>query len=110
MLSSIQTGARALPPGTGAFLVVLGDQPMVSRKTISELIAAWRDTHAAVVLPTYKVAHGHPVLLDCRGLDDILNLTGDKTLRTYVKSQSNCTTYVATEDPAVIADVDTKED
>src|SRR5690242_9158000 len=42
MLSSVQAGVRSLPANTAAFLVVLGDQPMVEGKTIDSLINSWR--------------------------------------------------------------------
>jgi len=110
MLSSIQTGLRALPPGTGALLVVLGDQPMVSPRTIARLCASWNESRAVVVVPSYHDEHGHPVLLDGSTVADILALAPAETLRTYVKSRKKFTEYVEVDDPAIIADIDTPQD
>lgn len=111
MLSSVQSGVRALPTDTKAFFLVLGDQPMVAPETVGSLLRAWRAAPAsAIVLPLYGDRRGHPVLFASRCAAEIMTLPPDATLKTCVQRHAADTVQVAVDDPAVIADVDTPDD
>jgi molybdenum cofactor cytidylyltransferase len=110
MLSSVQTGVRALPAACGAFLLVLGDQPMVSPDTLRALISAWRDTDAPVVLPAHEGKMGHPVLFSARSVPEILALSAAATLKDVVVRHAADLHDVAVKDPDILADIDTPED
>lgn len=65
--SSLRLGLAALPAGTDAALVLLGDQPLVRLEVLDALIAAWRAGTGVMVRPRYAEARsepGHPVLAD----------------------------------------------
>ena len=115
MLSSVQTGAAALAQhfgDTDAFFLILGDQPMVRPDTLDTLLDAWRIARPRVVLPTFNGTHGHPILLDARGIDEILALPrhGGATLKTYTAQHARDTIDVPVSDPAVLEDIDTPAD
>ncbi len=110
MLSSVQTGARALPPDCAAFFLVLGDQPMIRPATFRALRAAWAVSDAPIVAPTYEGKRGHPVLFAARCLPEILALPADATLQTVVARHAAQRVEVPVPDPAILADVDTPED
>jgi molybdenum cofactor cytidylyltransferase len=72
--------ASTAPPGGGAALVLLGDQPAVRREVIDEVVRRWRATGADAVRPRYAEAPdepGHPVLLDRSLWQAVSLLEGD---------------------------------
>jgi molybdenum cofactor cytidylyltransferase len=113
MISSVKAGVAALSRGPrtcAAFFLVLGDQPGVAAETFTRLIDAWRDNpHARVISPTWNHRRGHPVLFAAAGIDEILDLPPDATLKTYVARHADASIEVEVDDPAVCADVDTPE-
>lgn len=110
MLSSVQAGARALPEDCAAFLLVLGDQPLVRPATFRALIAAWRETHAPLIAPTYEGRRGHPALFSAACIAEILALPAGETLKTVVARHATQRIEVPVPDPAILMDVDTPED
>jgi molybdenum cofactor cytidylyltransferase len=110
MLSSVQAGVRALPSGTKAFFLALGDQPGVLPSTLNALREAWQSTQAPIVLPTYNGRRGHPLLFTIACVDEILSLPPEATLRDVVQRHRSATVEVPVDDSAVIADVDTPDD
>ena len=74
MLSSLQCGLRALPPGTGAVIVWPVDHPRVEPGTIATLIAAQRAHGAPVVLPRKDGRRGHPVVFAGGALEELAGL------------------------------------
>lgn len=110
MLSSVQTGVRALPRDGAGFFLVLGDQPGVRVETLSTLVETWRAHDAPIALPTREGRRGHPVLFASRCAAEILALTPGETLKTVVAHHNADILEVPVSDPAVLADVDTPED
>jgi molybdenum cofactor cytidylyltransferase len=110
MLSSVQTGVRALPADGGAFLLALGDQPMVRPDTLRALLSVWRDTGAPIVRPVYDGKHGHPILFSARCGPEILALPAEATLKDAVVRHAADIRDVVVMDPAILADIDTPED
>jgi CTP:molybdopterin cytidylyltransferase MocA len=110
MLSSVQTGVRALPPDISAFLIVLGDQPMVRPATFQTLLATWAQTNAPLAAPTYEGQRGHPVLFSAACAAEILALPPEATPREVVARHAAQRLEVSVPDPAILADVDTPED
>jgi molybdenum cofactor cytidylyltransferase len=62
MLSSIRCGLQALPESCEGMLVVLGDQPGLTRGLVAELIRALRNGGRRVVVPVCAGERGHPLL------------------------------------------------
>lgn len=110
MLSSVQTGVRALPPDCEAFFLALGDQPMVRPQTLHALLAARQEANAVLFLPTFEGKRGHPVLFAATCVREILSLPAAATLKQIVTQHAADTIEVSCDDPAILADVDTPED
>lgn len=110
MLSSVQCGVRALPPGCAAFFLVLGDQPVVHPATLDNLLKVWRETDPPLVLPVWNGRRGHPVLFSRRCIPEILALNDGATLKHVVQLHSADLVEAQVEDEAVLHDVDTPED
>ena len=107
MISSVKVGVAALPRDVDAFFLVLGDQPGIRPETFTQLIDASRA--AMIVSPSWNNRRGHPVLISAAGIDEILNLPADATLKTFVSRHAGSSIEIPVDDPAVCADVDTPE-
>ncbi len=109
MLSSVQTGLRALSVETTAALICLGDQPQMEVETARRVIEAGRASGGqALVIPSYQMRAGHPILLPRRVWPDVLAETG--TLKDALAPHRADAVYVVVDTPSVLADLDTPAD
>jgi xanthine dehydrogenase accessory factor len=109
MSTSIRAGVRAAGPGSQAFLVVLGDQPLVAPATLDTLIDRWSATGAKILIPTFRGARGNPVLLDRSISSEIEKIAGDQGCRAIFPGHAGEIAEVEVDDPGVLIDVDTEE-
>lgn len=114
MLSSIQAGVRAVAlPAPGvtpppALLLCLGDQPQMQTATVQAVLAAGvGDGWARIVIPSYQLRAGHPILLPRWLWPEIL--AGNGTLRDVLLAHRNTIHYLNVDTPSVLADLDTPE-
>ena len=110
MLSSIQAGFESLPSETSAVLVCLGDQPLIPHTVIDRLIASYDQTHKGIVLPVYEKRRGHPILIDLKHRQEILDLSPDIGLRALVHNHPQDVHEVAVDTPHILKDIDRPED
>ncbi len=110
MLSSVQSGLRALPDDVDAAVLALGDQPSVQAPTVRQLVRAWMEKRAPLALPKYRGKRGHPLLLSMSLRAEILALGDGESLKTVVHRHLDQAVQIDVEDPAVIADLDTPDD
>jgi molybdenum cofactor cytidylyltransferase len=110
MLSSVQWGFRKLPREAGAALVVLGDQPGISARTIDLVIGAFRSGNKGIVLPTYKDSGGHPLLVDMKYRREIQSLDPAVGLRSLLSRNPDDILRVAVKAGSGLQDIDNPED
>jgi molybdenum cofactor cytidylyltransferase len=110
MLSSIQTGFEALPKDTAAALVCLGDQPLIPFSVIDDLIKVYQKTKRGIVLPLYQKKRGHPILIDMKHKQEVLNLSPDIGLRALVHNHPQDVQEVEVDTPHILKDIDYPED
>ncbi len=110
MLSSVLCGLRALPDETRAVVVVLGDQPSVSKQTINRIIDEYQNTKKGIVLPVYNKERGHPVLIDMKYREEIEALSADVGLRGTVYSHPEDILEVEVDTPSIHQDIDDEAD
>ena len=128
MLSSIQAGLRVVadrqglkpPPQAGesrlkpaesapAVLLCLGDQPQMQTATVQAVLAAAEaDGWDRIVIPSYRMRAGHPILLPNWLWPEILGCTG--MLRDAMAAHRNRTRFLVVDTPTILADLDTPED
>jgi len=110
MLSSIQAGLRAVEhSGAAAALLCLGDQPQMAVETVKTVLAAGGQTRwAQVVIPSFQMRGGHPILLPRSLWAEILSARG--TLRDVLARHRDQICYIPVDTPGVLADLDTPED
>ncbi len=110
MLSSIQVGVQEVMAGVWkAALLCLGDQPQMQVATVQAVLAAGApDDWSRIIIPSYEMRAGHPILLPAWLWPEILACTG--TLRDVLAAHRRQTYYLAVDTPSVLADLDTSED
>lgn len=109
LATSIVTGVSALPEGTRAALIVLGDQPAVRPDVVRRLVDAWRATGKPIAVPVYHGVRGNPVLFDTVLIPELLALTGDRGAHEVIAADASRVTPVAFASPPP-ADLDRPQD
>lgn len=109
MLSSVHSGLQALDQATSALLVTLGDQPQIQVQVVQALIRAYRDSGAALIVPSYRMRRGHPWLVARELWPEILGLQHPLTLRDFLERKSANIHYLPVDSDSIIQDIDTPE-
>jgi molybdenum cofactor cytidylyltransferase len=86
------------------------DQPIVRVETVRLVIEEWSRSAAAVVRPSWRGRHGHPVLFDRRVLEDLRQADAAAGARAVVHARAGETRDVEVDDPGAFEDIDTPED
>ncbi len=110
MLTSIQTGLRALPADAQAAVVLLGDQPFLASRVIDEVIAAYEAGRNGIVIPTFQGRRGHPILVDLKYRDEILAIDPAEGLRRLMLAHPDDILEIDVGDGNILRDLDTPED
>ena len=109
MLSSLQTGLRALPAHVSAALIVLGDQPRLQPAVVTALMAAYAEGKGDLIAPSFQRRRGHPMLIDRRYWPELLALT-DGAPRDVINRHADRIHYVDVQTDSILRDVDTPAD
>ncbi len=110
MLSSLQAGIRALPPGIAACLVVLGDQPQLDIRVISDVVAAYAEGKGTIIAPSFQRRRGHPILIDRMYWPELLDLPQGAAPRDVINAHSDAIAYVNVDNDSILRDIDTPDD
>jgi Uncharacterized MobA-related protein len=110
MLSSVQCGLRFIPGASKGALICPGDQPMVDKGIINMVISAFKSTGKGIVIPTHEKKRGHPVMIDSKYYDEILNLKPAETLKRIMDDHPDDIEEVETGFSSVLKDIDTPDD
>lgn len=106
MLTSIQLGLAALPPGAEWVFVTPADVPLVSPETLKRMLAVG----AQVVRPVYQGRGGHPLLLRADAVEQVLAWQGSGGLKGLLNTGKLEVVNAETEDPGILMDADTPQD
>ena len=108
--SSLQVGLEALKsPELQAVVVCLVDHPAVSAQTLRRLVESFRESRAAVVIPTYQGRRGHPVVIGRPLFDELKSLGPDAGANMVVRQHHEATQFVELNDPGILLDIDDPE-
>lgn len=108
--SSLQAGLRALDEPCSGAMFLLGDQPLVTTKTIEALLTAFLKEPRRWVAPSWKGQRGNPVITPASWFDRIFALVGDTGPRKHLKDPAARLKLVEVEDEGVVFDIDSPED
>ncbi|MGI9252400.1 MAG: nucleotidyltransferase family protein [Thermomicrobiales bacterium] len=108
--TSLAVGIAAVPEDADAAIVLLGDQPGVDPAVIRAVVAAFRESGAAIVAPVYGKILGNPVLFRRDLFPDLRALTGDEGARALIRSRMADVHRVPVPGDAPPPDIDTEAD
>ena len=109
MLGSIQAGLQVFGDEIQAVLLCLGDQPQMRAETVQEILARGEaSSWQRIVVPSFRMRAGHPILLPRWLWPEILAEQG--TLRDVLTKHLRWRTYVNVDTPTILADLDTPAD
>jgi molybdenum cofactor cytidylyltransferase len=109
MGASIACGVGVLLPETKAVLITLTDQPAVPANVIRSLVAEWTSGETLVV-PEFQGRGGHPVLVDLRFRDELLNLDAEGGLRSFLRAHAEQVRRLPVNSHFIARDMDTWDD
>lgn len=109
MLASLQTGLRALPARMRGCLVVLGDQPQLQGRVVSDVLDAYAAGQGQIVAPSYQRRRGHPILIDRQYWPELLALGPGHSPRDVINAHAAEIAYVNVPTDSILADIDTPE-
>jgi len=112
MSTSLRKGLMAMDKKAEAFMVVLADQPAISKGILNRLIQSFEQARAekSIVLPTYRGSRGHPVLFSTKHKKEALGLKGDVGCRQILVDHPEDILEIEVDSDAVLYDIDTPED
>lgn len=89
-------------------LIVLGDMPFVSVKTLSVLRTEFAKASAQIIAPKCNERRGQPVVFPAQFFDDLRQCSGDVGGKWIVKANPERLRTVIVDDEGIHWDVDTK--
>ena len=108
MITSFQTGIRALPADCIGALLFLVDHPLVDAATINVLLANFAANR--ITVPVFNGGRGHPVLFSAEILQEILALPPSQGANIVVRKDPARIVEVPVDAPGILVDIDTPED
>jgi len=102
MLTSLQTGLRALPENVDTTLFTLVDHPAISRATIDTLLRS----SAPIAIPRFAGKRGHPVLIRRPIIDEFLAEPVSSKVRDVIDRHAAEVEYIEVQDPGISDDID----
>jgi molybdenum cofactor cytidylyltransferase len=105
--SSVAAALQVVDPRCDVLVLMLGDQPGVSPRTVEALLRERRDAPLAVC--AYSDGRGHPLAFSSSMFDELSALHGDKAVWKLLEQRASDVVEVPVEGP-VPRDVDTWED
>jgi molybdenum cofactor cytidylyltransferase len=110
-LSSLQQGLELIRRHTiTGVLVYPVDHPAVKAETVKEILSSFALTRAPVVVPTYKGRRGHPAIFSSMLFDELMNAPAEIGARAVVWRHAKDVVEAATDDCAIIQNIDTPRD
>jgi molybdenum cofactor cytidylyltransferase len=116
MLSSVQVGVAAAPPGVDRLVIALADQPRIRAEDVLRLLqhvgqeqAPAQQAIKGIALPKHAGKRGHPIVFDARYRGEILSLGPEATLRDVIHGHIDDVVEVEFASDAFVRDIDTQE-
>jgi len=104
----IACGAAACSDRADAIVIILADQPLISRLHLGNLVRRWTGAADAIVATEFAGIPGPPVLFGRDHFAELCALRGDTGAKQLVTAHADAVTHVRFDQAAV--DIDTPED
>ena len=111
MGKSINKAIRSLPSNIDGNMIVLGDMPLITVRTINKLWKVFLQHDGnKIIYADYLGKQANPVIFPKRFFDEILHLDGDEGCKKIIEKNRKSSVDVSIDSSEVIFDCDTKED
>ncbi len=108
--SSIRKGISSLQKEVDGIFISAVDQPVPSA-ILQKMKAHLEENEAAVVIPTYEMKRGHPILLHASTKNDLLVINEETLgLRSVIRKYQQQITYLEINDPSILLNFNKQED
>lgn len=108
-LSSLHAGLDTVGP-VDAILLCLADHPFATTAVIDQIIGEFEATGRPIIVPTYNGRRGHPTLFAGSLFAELRAAPLDQGARVVVWAHASEVLEVPTEEPGILANVDTPEE
>ena len=108
MGTSIRIGVEKLAENSDLIIILLSDQPFISKVLLQNMLQIYAKTQNPIVSCVYSNTLGVPILFDKSVFPELLKLNGDKGAKSFLHLYKD---RISTIDfPEGIVDIDTLED
>ncbi|KKK46276.1 hypothetical protein LCGC14_3164160, partial [marine sediment metagenome] len=109
MSTSIIAGLNLVDSQAQAVMLALGDQPLITSRTINKLVKEFYNHDKGIALPTCQGRRGHPILFAIKYKEELLELRGDMGGRQIIKDHPDDILEVAVSCEGIFIDIDTAD-
>lgn len=102
MLTSLQTGLRAVADDSDRVLFTLVDHPVISHLTVDRLL----ESGAPIAIPRFAGKRGHPVCIRREIVNEFLAEPAESKVRDVIDRHAVEIAYIEVADPGVSDDID----
>ena len=95
---------------SNAVMIFLGDQPLIGKEIINELIEEFARSKHNIVVPVYNGRRGHPVIFAAKYRPELSRLAGDIGARKIIEAHTEDVLEVEADSEGIITDIDTEND
>lgn len=110
MLSSVRAGLSAAPRDPDAYLIVLGDQPLMRSEIVDAVVDSARANPDRLIVPVYEGRRGHPLAIPARHKNEIMTSFDEVGLRGLIHAHEEEVLELAVNSDNVLHDMDYPED
>jgi molybdenum cofactor cytidylyltransferase len=104
--TSLKSGINAVSKNMGGAVVLLGDMPWVTTKTINTLIERFQNEEGKnICRPVYKGLKGNPVLWPRDFFSKIIQIKGDIGAKKIIEKYPKRVSLVEVKDPGILVDI-----
>lgn len=87
-----------------------GDEPLLDIMTIKHLLTCFNQNQGMIIVPSYQMKRGNPVIFPQKYKKDLLTLKGDGGGRSIINQNIDGVRFLEVAEPSIIWDIDTVED
>jgi molybdenum cofactor cytidylyltransferase len=109
-LSSLQCGLKHLDSaGLDGVMVFLIDHPIIHRGLVNQLIHAFSQNDALIVIPSFEYRRGHPMIFGAELFNELVAAPFDQGAVSVVRKHQREILHLEVDEPGVLVDIDTPE-
>lgn len=101
---------RLNPCEEDAWMLVPADHPVLEQNIIDEIISAWRNRTAKILVPTCRGRRGHPTIFRWSLAREVASIPADRGLDWLLEQHVGEVQTVEIADDSILCDLDTPED